>query len=84
MIQAPTKVTSKLERGFVVPVRLATRRADKVELSRATQHQDTTHPVIEPHGGVPRMQKLRASLVGAQGYQRFLLSKPVVGQNSIA
>ena len=27
------------------------------------------------------MQKLRASEVGAQGYQRFPLSKPVVGGN---
>ena len=31
-------------------------------------------------GGVPRMQKLRSLLVGDQGYQRFLLSKPGVGQ----
>ena len=28
-----------------------------------------------------RMQKLRALLVGAQGYHKFPLSKPVVGQN---
>ena len=34
-----------------------------------------------PHGGVPWMQKLKASLVGAQSYQRFPFSKPVVGQN---
>ena len=27
------------------------------------------------------MQKLKASVVGAQGYQRFPLSKPVAGQN---
>ena len=32
-------------------------------------------------GGVPRMQKLKVPLVGAQGYQRFPLSKPVVCQN---
>ena len=31
--------------------------------------------------GVPRMQKLRAPLVGTQGYQRFPLSKPVEGLN---
>ena len=31
-----------------------------------------------PRGGVRQMQK-RASLVEAQGYQRFPLSKPVVG-----
>ena len=34
-----------------------------------------------PRGGLPQMQKLRAPLVGAQGYQKFPLSKPVVGQN---
>ena len=34
-------------------------------------------------GGVPRMQILSAPppLVGAQGYQRFPLSKPAVGWN---
>ena len=32
-------------------------------------------------GGVPRMQKLKAPLMGAQGYQRFPLSKHVVDQN---
>ena len=32
-------------------------------------------------GGEPRMQKLSASLVRAQGYQRFPLFKPVVGRN---
>ena len=31
--------------------------------------------------GVPRMQKFGAHLVGAQGYQRFPLSKSMVGQN---
>ena len=30
---------------------------------------------------VPRMQKLTAPLVGAQGYQKFHLPKPVAGQN---
>ena len=34
-----------------------------------------------PLGGVPWMQKLKALVVAAQGYQRFPLSKPVVGQN---
>ena len=34
-----------------------------------------------PRDGVPRMQKLRTPLVAAQGYQRFPLSRPVVGQN---
>ena len=34
-----------------------------------------------PRGGVPPMQKLRAPLVGALGYQRLILSKPVVGPN---
>ena len=29
------------------------------------------------------MQKLRADLVGAQGYQRLPLSKPVVGRNVV-
>ena len=28
-------------------------------------------------GGVPRTQKLKSPLVGAQGYKRFTLSKPV-------
>ena len=32
-------------------------------------------------GGVTWMQNLKVSLVGAQGYQRFPLSKPVLGQN---
>ena len=35
-------------------------------------------PAMGYHG-VPQMQKLRAPLVGAQGYQRFPLSRPVVG-----
>ena len=30
---------------------------------------------------LPRMQKLRIPLMGPHGYQRFPLSKPVVGQN---
>ena len=34
-----------------------------------------------PHGGVLRMQKLKAFRVGDQGYQRFPFSKPVLGQN---
>ena len=34
-----------------------------------------------PPRGVPRMHKLRAPLVEAQGYQRFPLSEPVVGRN---
>ena len=36
---------------------------------------------FSPRGGVPRMQKLSAPLMGAQGYQRFPLSKPVVRRN---
>ena len=36
--------------------------------------------MFPPPGGVPRMHKLR-ELVGAQGYQRFPLSKHAVGQN---
>ena len=32
-------------------------------------------------GGVQRMQKLNVILVGGQGYQRFPVSKPVVGRN---
>ena len=32
-------------------------------------------------GWLSQMQKLRAALVGAQNYQRFPLSEPVVGQN---
>ena len=36
---------------------------------------------LPPRCGVPQMHKLRIPLVGAQGYQRFPLSKPVVGQN---
>ena len=36
---------------------------------------------VTPCGGVTQMQKLRALLVGAQGYHKFPLSKPVVGQN---
>ena len=36
---------------------------------------------VLPRGRVPWMQKLRGPLVGAQCYQRFPLSKPVVGQN---
>ena len=41
------------------------------------------HPgfAVLPCGGVPRMQKLKVPLVGVHGYQRFPLSKPVVGQN---
>jgi hypothetical protein len=35
----------------------------------------------DQHDGVPRMKKLRAPLMRAQGYQRFPLSKPAVGQN---
>ena len=42
---------------------------------------EVTEYSVAPHGGVQWMQKLRTPLVGAQGYQRFLLSKPVVGQN---
>ena len=37
----------------------------------------------DPHarGVVPWMQKLRIPLVGVEGYQRFPLDKPVLGQN---
>ena len=33
----------------------------------------------DPRGGALRMQNLSSSLLGAQGYQRFPLSKPVAG-----
>ena len=38
-------------------------------------------PTSLPTVGVLRVQKLKAPLVEAQGYQRFPLSKPVVGLN---
>ena len=36
---------------------------------------------VVPRGGVPRMQKLKPHLAGAESYDMFPLSKPVVGQN---
>ena len=36
---------------------------------------------LPPRGGVTQTKKLRAPLVGAQGYQSFPLSKPVAGQH---
>ena len=37
--------------------------------------------LLPPYFKRTRMQKLKARLVGAQGYQIFPLSKPVVGPN---
>ena len=61
--------------GYAWPVRLTALRTPIASHRR-------------PRGGEPRMQKLRppppphpvTHLVGAQGYQRFPLSKPVIGQ----
>ena len=36
---------------------------------------------LSPRSRVPQMLKLTAPLVGAQSYQKFPLSKPVVGQD---
>ena len=38
-------------------------------------------PLNITRAGVPRMPKLQVPLLGAQGYQRFPFSKPVVGHN---
>ena len=53
------------------------------QLSHPVKYQLKLHfdVLSYPCGGVPRMQKLNVPLLGAQGYETFPLSKPVVGQN---
>ena len=57
-----------------------------ITAKRSTIACKSTPSFLIYRGGVPRTQKLKIPppqphLVGTEGYQRFLLSKPVGGQN---